>query len=80
MPEWKPIRAVLVADDLGPAGWEAIHARVRLHQRKHRQAEVVALLRYALYCHLVRGDNVELNEAETAALFSAPPSFVESVA
>jgi len=78
--DWKPIRALVVEEDLGRAGWQAFHARALLHQRKHRQAEVIALLRYALYCHVVRGDNVELTEAETAALFGAPPRQLEPVA
>jgi len=85
MPEWKPIRPVLLEDDLGSAGWAALHERAELLHpgRTHgaaAQAEVLALLRYAVYDLVIRRVDVRLTDVQISELLRSSTQQLESVA
>ena len=66
MPVVRP--PVYAEQDLGSAGWHALHELAALRRRTPR-LQILPLVQYALYRHLA-GDDVELNRSELEALFS----------
>ena len=66
MPAVRP--PVYVEQDLGAAGWRALHELATLRGRRPRH-EILPLIQFALYRHLV-GDDVELSRGQLEALFS----------
>jgi hypothetical protein len=59
----RPVRVpVLVRQDLGPAGWRALHELAELRGRPPR-LQVLALVRWALWRSL-QGDDTELTRTQ----------------